>query len=47
MVGCAAVGHSKYLRSVGQRALGQLFAVQVLPYLQGKGNERKEASLLT
>ena len=47
MVGSAAAGHSKYLQKGWLREMGQLFAAPVLSDLQGKGYERKEASLLT
>jgi hypothetical protein len=46
MLGCAVAGHREFLRR-GNEGEGKIIPAQVLPVLQGRGPERKEAFLLT
>jgi hypothetical protein len=47
MRGSAAAGHGKFLHEWGKEPRGKIIPAQVLPVLQGKGQERREAFLLT
>jgi hypothetical protein len=48
MWGSAAAGHRKFLHARrGKVRRGKIIPAQVLPVLQGRGQERKEAFLVT